>query len=264
MSPLINSFAGRLFTVLFAAVASSTSSRATVAASDDQFVVDEEAAKALDRFVDVTGGQDAYRNLKSRVSRGTVYHSTENALALLDVYETNSTSRLWRSRCEMLGEERETSAGTQAWNHSLAAGPRLQRDTALDSLLRHAPLDSPTRWRDQYPRVESLGTEDVDGTPCHVVRLTPPTGEAETRFFSVETGLLLRADRPFPVEGNLILVRFLYDDYREVDGILVPHRVNERQADLKERRMVFESIEHDVPIDPELFEIPWQVQELME
>ena len=64
------------------------------------------------------------------------------------------------------------------------------------------------------------------------------------------------------VQGELIDMITRYEDYREVDGVLIPHvkRVEldfgSVQAHGAKQRMVIRTIELNAPIDDALFEMP--------
>ena len=54
------------------------------------------------------------------------------------------------------------------------------------------------------------------------------------------------------------------DDYRKVDGILYPFRVIKNYSGETNSIMKYESIEHNVDLPANLFELPPQVKELLE
>jgi hypothetical protein len=184
-------------------------------------------------------------------------------LSLLTLYETKSTRRLHQTRSETLGVVEEGSAGSTAWTHSLMAGPYIKKGAELAYALRSAPIDAPLRWRDSYAKVEYLGKRERDGKAYHVVKVGPYGSGAETHYYEVTTGLLLRVELVLYIEGNHVPGVILYEDYKEVDGFCLPHTIREKYGTLEEWVATIEEIDHKTPIPPSTFEPPAEVRALL-
>ena len=53
-------------------------------------------------------------------------------------------------------------------------------------------------------------------------------------------------------------------DYRAVDGVMLPHRVRQVIAGMQEMLFLTESVEHNVEIPRERFQLPADIQALIE
>ena len=61
-----------------------------------------------------------------------------------------------------------------------------------DQAQREALFNAQVDWRKIFPKVETTGSESVNGEDCYKVLLTPPTGKPETQYYSKKSGLLLK------------------------------------------------------------------------
>jgi hypothetical protein len=59
----------------------------------------------------------------------------------------------------------------------------------------------------------------VDGERCYQMKFTGPSGSVDTRWYSEESGLLLKT--------NSAMGSTLYSRYQPVNGVLVPHQLDQ-------------------------------------
>lgn len=77
--------------------------------------------------------------------------------------------------------------------------------------------------RDRYTSVKTIATENLRGRDVYVVEATPEEGgRAERLYFDAARGVLLRRERERPTLVGPLPESYDFDDYRTVDGILVP------------------------------------------
>jgi hypothetical protein len=80
-------------------------------------------------------------------------------------------------------------------------------------------LEASWPWADDlrrlYPSMRLKGKEEVGGAEAHVVEAKTPSGARTTLYFDARTGLLVRRDRTY------------FEDFREVDGRLLPFKVRD-------------------------------------
>lgn len=218
-----------------------------------------EAARILDRFVEVTGGREAYEALETRVSRGTQRLEEMGMTGIYSAWETDSALRRTLFESEMLGEMHEGSSEAFAWAMTTAGGPRVKRGDELAQALRQAPIDAPIRWRDDYARAEPAGEGTIDEAVCDLVRLTTPDGRVETRAFERDSGLLRHVDLVVDTEGGPIGGSLEFGDYLAVGDVLVPHRIVTAQGKMERITVLLETVSHSEAIDAAVFELPEEI-----
>ncbi len=98
------------------------------------------------------------------------------------------------------------------------------------------------------PPTEYVGVEDVDGDTASVVRLAQPSGIPIKLYISDKTHYLVK----IVVEEEEQTVK-LYRQFKDVDGIILPHQSTTRRAD-SHHETHFSNVVINAEIDPALFE----------
>lgn len=71
--------------------------------------------------------------------------------------------------------------------------------------------------------VELKGAEDVEGKASWKVEVTTASGKKSVDFYNQETGLKVKS----VAQQGQMSITTLYSDYREVEGVLFPHKMNQ-------------------------------------
>ena len=86
--------------------------------------------------------------------------------------------------------------------------------------------------RERYSGVKTAGTEMIRGRNAYVVEATPTGGGLPERlYFDIASGVLLRRHLEIPTLVGLLPAEYDFDDYRTIDGILVPFVMQWSRAD---------------------------------
>jgi hypothetical protein len=222
------------------------------------------AADILDKFIEVTGGRAAYERIENRVSRKRVIHVEMGFEDKLVEYCAKPHKRYIEIESEAMGSRRQGTYEHVAWYWSEQFGTMLEEGEPLAAALNAAAFDRMLNWRNYFKEVQYAGVEAVDGKDCHKIVLTPNNGEQETCFFSKDSNLLIKVKRTWLFSNMPSLpVEVTLSDYREVDGILLPHRAIQSSKQCGSARVmefVTESIEHNVDLPPDRFDPPSSVQ----
>jgi hypothetical protein len=113
--------------------------------------------------------------------------------------------------------------GGVAWKRNPTG---LQEGEEKRQFLRNVPINSYADWRKYFAKAETTAEEEVNGTTCYKVVLTPTEGETLTAYFDATTGLLAQEEIREPVMGFTIVTK--YSDYRQVGGIQWPYHIEQR------------------------------------
>lgn len=126
-----------------------------------------------------------------------------------------------------LGSMRQGFDGETAWSSDPMQGPRLLNGPEAAALKDGADLNAMARTAGMFTAMEMAGEADVDGDKATCVKLTWKSGRVTTECFSNATGLLVesRMKQESPM-GEIEAVSRM-SDYREVDGIKVPHKMTQ-------------------------------------
>lgn len=119
-----------------------------------------------------------------------------------------------------------------------------------DGLFREPIWLLATLSKDDIP-VQYIGTEDVKGEPTSVLLVTQPSGKKLKVFISEETHYVIQFSYDVEIGGGVENVVAFLDDYRDVDGIKIPHYRTTKNGEY--RRVFITDITLNTEIDEALF-----------
>jgi hypothetical protein len=141
--------------------------------------------------------------------------------------------------------------GHEAWSISPFGGRKdPQKITADDAkeMIEEADIAGPlVDYRAKGNTVEYLGTEDVDGTDAHKLRVTLKNGDTKVLFLDPDAFLEIRVVSHRMVRGQEDVSATDLGEYEKVDGIYFPFESGRSQL---------EKVELNQPIDPKIFAFP--------
>lgn len=220
-------------------------------------------AAILDRFVEATGGRAAFDKLDNRVRHDRVMHVGMGFEDTAVIYSARPNKRLVHIESEAIGDIQSGTDGNLVWYLPPEASPLIEEGAAREAQLAEAAFDRLDNWRAYYDTVELVGETTVGDRACYEVLLTPSVGAPETHYYDKETGLLVKV-RKTRLSSCMpaIVLELLFDDYRTVDGVKLPHKVDrkfEQCGTPREMLFLTERIEHNVDLPPDLFTPPSSV-----
>ena len=105
--------------------------------------------------------------------------------------------------------------------------------------------------------IELLGPETVDGKDTVKLEVTLPAGSKRWVYLDAETALEVRMDTLRKLRGRERLVETYYSDWRDTDGLLIPHRqVTKTDGMEGSNFLTVDNVTVNPPIDDERFRIP--------
>lgn len=112
-------------------------------------------------------------------------------------------------------------------------------------------------WRDKGHLVELVGRESLPGGETDKLKLTLKGGAIRYDYIDVASHLLVRYDVTRIILGRPVELQNSFSDFREVGGLVFPHRIETRAKDRPEViRIEVETIELDPELDDALFRLP--------
>jgi len=141
--------------------------------------------------------------------------------------------------------------GKQAWRVSPFQGRRdPQMVTADDAkgLVLAADIAGPlSDYKAKGSTVEYLGTEDVDGTEAHKIRVRQKNGDSQIVFLDPDHFLEIRITSKQMIRGQEETQSTDLGEYEKVDGLYFPFEIGRTHLD---------KVELNTEIDPSLFPVP--------
>lgn len=159
-----------------------------------------------------------------------------------------------------LGQMRQGFDGTTAWSSDPMQGPRLITGAEAAALTDGADMNAMARKPEQFTSIEAAGEVDLDGDKASCLKLTWKSGRVTTECFSNASGLLVESRQTQQSQMGEIEAVTRVSDYKEVNGILVPHKLTQSAMGMQQV-MTTTSVEFG-PQDPKAFELPPEVKAL--
>ena len=104
--------------------------------------------------------------------------------------------------------------------------------------------------------LELIGEDEVEGTPVHHLKLDSHDGVVWNLFFETEYYLCIKKSTTYTLEENEFTQDAYLSDFKEVDGIVVPHATEQRQGDQPGQQFLIETIQYNVDIADDIFDTP--------
>jgi hypothetical protein len=220
------------------------------------------AESILDRYIEVTGGKSAYARLHNILSQGSFYVVGSRVRGTIKAYEAEPNKSL--SILEIEGGERieEGTTGDIAWNRSSRQGPHLMEGDEKSIALREATFNSKLYWRKLYNKVECTGIENVGEQKCYKIVFTPALGQQISKYYDVESGLLVKGLIMVNSPAGMIASENYYSDYREFMGVKFSHKLVHRVG-MEETVVVLDSVRCNVDIAWYRFDPPPEIKALL-
>lgn len=212
----------------------------------------------LQRYIDRSGGAEAYAKARNMSMSGTVEMAGRNISGTVTIVEEGEKSYTAMD-FPGIGKVEEGYDGETAWEDSALEGPRILEGDEKVAAKRAATLALITSWRKVYKDAHTAGEGDVDGKPAWKVEMTPKEGKQETFFFDKESGLLVRISAVLSTALGDIATEATMSDFRSVDGILTPFAITEK-AMSQNIVMRFGKIAYNAEIPSDRFDLPASVK----
>jgi hypothetical protein len=221
------------------------------------------AESILDRYVQVTGGKQAYEKRKSEIAHGTVEFPALGINGSVTRYAAQPDKYYYIVDIAAIGKMETGVNGSIAWENSAILGPRLKSGGELAEALREGNMNATVNWRKLYPKVENQGIESIDGEECFKVVMTPVEGQPVIGYYQKKSGLQVKLTTVSTTQMGDIPVEMIASDYKNFGGILEPSKVIQK-AGPQEFTMTLERVEVNPAIPPQTFALPDEVRKLVE
>jgi hypothetical protein len=226
------------------------------AQNKSQFTADELVAKN----VEAKGGTNALRDLQTlRLAGKMLVQQGQIELSYLQIKKRPDEVR---SEASLQGMTQiEAYDGKEGWKVSPFFGrkdPERMSADDVKALVEDAEMDGPlVDWKAKGSTVEYLGTEDVDGTPAHKLKVTRKNGDVSLVYLDPDHFLEIRVLTQRTRHGAYEEVETDLGDYEKAAGVFVPTSIEfGRKGSPDKQRIIIDKVEGNVPVDDGIFHFP--------
>src|SRR5437870_7618686 len=233
------------------------STPAIFAQGTNQPTVDELIAKNIE----AKDGATALNNLQTLRSTGKLLVPVQGRIELAYL-QTRKRPDEVRTEASLQGMTQiEAYDGKEGWKVSPFFGRRdTERMSADDvkALVEDSEIDGAlVDWQTKGSSVEYLGTEDVEGTPAHKLKVVRKNGDVSFVYLDPDHFLEIRVLTQRMRHGAHEEVETDLGDYEKAGGVFVPTSIDSgRKGAPDKQRIIIDKVEANVPVDDAKFHFP--------
>lgn len=241
----------RLTLIIFAALASHA-----VAQGNSQPTVDDLVAKNIQ----AKGGAQALQALTSLKMTGKML--VNEGRMQLDYTQVKRRPEEVRTESTLQGMTAvQAYDGTTGWKIMPFRGRKDPEKMSADdvkSLQEDADMDGPlVNWKEKGSAVEYLGTEDIDGTEAHKLKVTKKNGDVMFVYLDPDHFLEIRTITQRIEHGAQMEFQTDYGDYEKVGGVFISFaQEGGVRGSRDKQKLVIEKAEPNVAVDESIFHFP--------
>jgi hypothetical protein len=242
--------------VIIAAVAFSVSPARAQEITLQKMTADQLIAKN----VEAKGGSDALHALRSLKITGKML--VNQGQMTLGYTEMRKRPEYIRGEVSLQGMTAVNAFdGKEGWKVSPFQGRKDPEKMSADdvkALVEDSEFDGPlVDWKEKGNTVEYLGTEDVDGTEAHKLKVTRKNGDVTFVYLDPDHFLEIRTLTQRMEHGARVEVETDLSDYEKVNGVFLPFSVESgRKGDPDKQKLILDKMDGNVPLDDAIFHFP--------
>ena len=232
---------------------------ALFAQDKNQPTVEELVAKNIE----AKGGATALKSLQTLRSTGKLL--VQQGQIELGYLQTKKRPDQVRTEASLQGMTQiEAYDGKDGWKVSPFFGrkdPERMSADDVKALVEDTEIDGPLAdWKTKGSTIEYLGTEDVDGTPAHKLKVVRKNGDVSFVYLDPDHFLEIRIVTQRVRQGAHEEVETDLGDYEKAGGVFVPTSIEVgRKGSPDKQIVVVDKVEANVPVDDTIFHFPGQI-----
>lgn len=241
-------------------VVAALSTPAIFAQDKNQPTVDELVGKNIE----AKGGATTMKNLQTLRTTGKLLVPVQGLIELGYVQIKKRPDEV-RTEASLQGMTQiEAYDGKEGWKVSPFFGrkdPERMSADDIKALVEDTEMDGPLAdWKAKGSTVEYLGTEDVDGTAAHKLKVVRKNGDVSFVYLDPDHFLEIRIVTQRVRHGAHEEVEMDLGDYEKAGGVFVPTSIEVGNKGSPDKQtIVVDKVEANVPVDDAIFHFPGQI-----
>jgi hypothetical protein len=217
------------------------------------------AEEILAKYVKTIGGAEKIQAVKTLRRAGKFSGGGGFEAAIL---EENKRANLVRQEFSLQGltavnaYDGKTGWKIEPWQGKKDAEPLGEEE--MKQILEDSDFDGPLiNYQQKGNKVEFVGMEPVEGTDAFKLKVTLANGDVRYYYMDTDYYVPIKIDTKRMIRGAEREYETSLGDYKEVDGVYLPHSIESNVKGSPNRSTVtYQKIEANVPMDDNRFHMP--------
>jgi outer membrane lipoprotein-sorting protein len=213
--------------------------------------VDITAMAVINRYIDAIGGKEKFENVKDRM---TVIQGTTMGKEIKIVVQQKFPNKLKQEInpgeiSQVMYFDGENGLMLTGENKTEIKGKELERlkiDATMQLLLNPESYGV---------KMELMRNETIDSVDCFKIKMTLPSGIRWFQYYDAGSGLKVKEIKEIQTEQGLFEQETSFSDYREVEGLKFPFKMNQSFG-MQKIDMTVQSVKLNTGIDDSVFTLP--------
>ena len=217
---------------------------------------DPKAHAIIDKFIEASGGKEAFEKIKTRVAEGSMSMEAQGINISIKLSQKAPNMVHMEQEIKGLMKGQQGYDGKKGWAEDSLLGFRELEGAELEQIKRESNIRRELNLKTDYPTMKLLPEEKDGDKTLSVIEATTKDDRTETWYFDQSSGLMVKMKQKMSMgpQGELD-VTITLEDYKEVDGIKIPMTSNvSNPAFTGVLKMT--SVKHNVDVDDILFAGP--------
>jgi len=228
--------------------------RAIPASADELKTADEVIA----RHIEAMGGREKLDAVKSVKMSGKMAMQGGMEAPLTIEFKKPNKVRIEFTLQGMTGVQ--AFDGKTGWFVMPFAGRTDPEKMSPDQVKRiedQADFEGPlVDYKKKGHKVELIGKDEVEGADVYKLKVTKKSADVEYHYLDAEFFLTIQIKGKYKFQGTEMEYEVVIGDYKEVDGLMLPHSLEQRMGGMGGNTMTFDKMEFNVKIPDERFVMP--------
>ncbi|MFT4641970.1 MAG: hypothetical protein ACI8T1_005314 [Verrucomicrobiales bacterium] len=220
---------------------------------------DPKALALIDKLIKATGGEEALKKIKTRVSVSKITMAAAGVSIEVKMSQKAPNKVYVEQSIPGFMEVKQGFDGKKGWGEDTAQGFRIFEGTELEQLKREGNINRELSLKTNYPVMKMLPDADVEGKKTHVIEATSKDERKETWYLDAESGLMVQIQQKMSMgpQGEMD-VTIGMKDYQEMDGIKLPMLSEIKNPAFGVVELTISRVKHNVAVNDKIFEAPEQ------
>lgn len=111
-------------------------------------------------------------------------------------------------------------------------------------------------WKEKGHKLVLAGTQELGGKQVYRLKLTKADGDIDEMYIDTQSFILKKMIRKTSINGSEVEIEIYYDDYRNIDGILLPFKIEQRFNNQTSMVINIKETKFNIEVDDIIFDRP--------